>query len=395
MIAFVYGTTGELIKLAPVLRRLKNRDVAVLGLCTGQQAEQIPPMLADFGLPEPDLWLARGARGFDLERPLQIPGWFGRVGLSFARSRRGIARRLREADARPLLIVHGDTFTTIIGAGLGRLLGVPVAHIEAGMRSGDWRNPFPEELNRRATAKLARIHFAPGVRAVQNLRAEQVRGEVIDTGRNTISDNLRDLPAAVAPDIDVPPEPFGLVSLHRFELLRNRDALSSILTVLREAAAHRAPLLFVDHPITAAAVESAGLGHLFDSERFVRIPRQRYFRFLSLLKVSSFLVTDSGGSQEECAFMGHPCLVHRAVTEHETGLDGSVVLSRMNQETVRAFLSDPERFRCAPPPSAESPSEQIVRYLEERGFLPAAGGHQRRGDERTEASVPSSRTTRE
>ena len=275
---------------------------------------------------------------------------------------------LRSDGARPLMIVHGDTFTTVIGAVFGRLLRVPVAHIEAGMRSHDWRNPFPEELNRRATAKLARIHFAPGANAVENLVAERVRGEVVDTQINTISDNLRDIPGEVPPGLDVPDEPFGLVSLHRFELLNNRDELAAILEVLRESARRRR-LLFVDHPISASAVDSAGLAGLFDFERFVRIPRQRYFRFLSLLKASSFLVTDSGGSQEECAFMGHPCLIHRAVTEHQTGLGGPVVLSGMRLDTVRAFLEDPERLRCEPPVLAQSPSELIVRHLEEHGFL--------------------------
>ncbi len=380
MIGVVYGTTGELIKLAPVLRRLEERGVPVLGMCTGQQAQQIGPMLSDFGLQAPDYWLARGHRGADLERPRHIPGWLASVAGRFARRRGEIGLRLR-GDGRPLMIVHGDTFTTIIGAALGRLMRVPVAHIEAGMRSGDWRTPFPEELNRRATAKLATIHFAPGARAVANLRGEGARGEIIDTGYNTIADNLRDIPAALPPGIDVPTEPFGLVSLHRFELIESREALGAILNVLRDSAQQGTRLLFVDHPTTAAAVDSAGFAHLFDSERFVRIPRQRYFHFLALLKASSFLVTDSGGSQEECAFIGLPCLIHRAVTEHETGLDGSVVLSRMDLEVVRDFLADPGRLRTDSAPPSESPSERVVALLEERGFLePARAGSLRHED---------------
>ena len=163
----------------------------------------------------------------------------------------------------------------------------------------------------------------------------------MNTAHNTIADNVHDITAAIPPGVPAPREPFGLVSLHRQELLYNRQALSEILRVLRESAVRDRPLLFVDHPITAAAVGAAGLDPLFDGERFVRIPRQRYFRFLSLLKAGSFLVTDSGGSQEECAFMGHPCLIHRAVTEHETGLGGSVVLSRMDMGVVREFLAGP------------------------------------------------------
>jgi UDP-N-acetylglucosamine 2-epimerase (non-hydrolysing) len=369
MIAVVFGTTGELIKLAPVLRRLEDRRQTLLRLSTGQQVEQIPPMLDDFGLAQPDVWLGRGYRGGDLERPREIPVWFAQVLGSFARRRREIASRLAADDSPPLLIVHGDTMTTLAGAAMGRLLRVPVAHIEAGMRSGSWRNPFPEELNRKGTARLAHIHFAPGDRAVRNLRAESVRGKIVDTRHNTVADNVHDVTGRIPPGVPAPAGQFGLVSLHRQELLYNREALSEIVRGLRDSAARDRPMLFIDHPITAAAVEVAGLASLFDRERFVRIPRQPYFRFLSLLKASSFLVTDSGGSQEECAFMGHPCLIHRSVTEHDTGLGGSVLLSRLDMEAVRGFLGDPDRFRHPPVSVSESPSDSVVRFLEDQGFL--------------------------
>jgi UDP-N-acetylglucosamine 2-epimerase (non-hydrolysing) len=372
MIAVVFGTTGELIKLAPVLHRLHDRRVEVVGMCTGQQIEQIPVMIEDFGLPRPEFWLACGFKGNDLERPPQIPYWFSHVCSNFLRNRREIGRRLRGADHRPLLMVHGDTFTTVIGAAVGRSLRVPVAHLEAGLRSGDWRNPFPEELNRRATTKLARIHFAPGNVAVRNLASERARGEVIDTTVNTVRDNLHDIPAGLPPGVDVPRRPFGIVSIHRYELLKSANALRGILEVLRDSASRAAPLVFIDHPVTVAAIRAFGLGSLFDAERFVRIPRQRYFHFLSLLKASSFLVTDSGGSQEECAYLGHPCLIHRLVTDRHDGLDGCVVLSHMQLDIVRCFLEDPERLRHDPMHLKENPSDRVVRFLEESGFVPAA-----------------------
>jgi UDP-N-acetylglucosamine 2-epimerase (non-hydrolysing) len=376
MIGVVFGTTGELIKLAPVLRRLEDRGHLPLKVSTGQQVQQIPPMLDDFGLAQPDVWLARGYRGEDLERPREIPAWFARVFGSFVRRHREIAARLATDGASPLLIVHGDTMTTLAGAAMGRLMRLPVAHIEAGMRSGNWRNPFPEELNRKGTARLADIHFAPGDRAVRNLRSERIGGEIVDTRHNTVADNVHDVTPRIPPGVTAPEGAFGLVSLHRQELLYNREALSQIVHALRDSAERDRPLLFVDHPITAAAVESAGLTSAFDAKRFMRIPRQRYFHFLSLLKASSFLVTDSGGSQEECAFIGHPCLIHRAVTEHDTGLGGSVLLSRMDMGAVRRFLADPDSFRHPPVSVPESPSDRVVRFLEENGFMrnaPPAG----------------------
>ncbi len=367
MIVAVYGTTAELIKLAPVLRRLNDRQAPLLTLCTGQHVEQMPALLDDLALPHPNIWLGHGNNGRDLERKRNLPGWLFQVTRAFARARGDLLERLASDSASPLLLVHGDTMTTVLGALMGRLMRVPVAHVEAGIRSGDWRNPFPEELDRMAAARLARIHFAPGPHAAANLHLMNVRGEIVDTGGNTIRDALEMVPA-VAHGIDLPKEPFGIVSLHRSELLGRRSPFAAILEELRTAS-RRTRLVFIDHPVTAAAISAHRLESLFD-ERFRRIPRQRFFRFIALQKASAFVVTDSGGNQEECAQAGHPCLVHRAVTERPDGLDGgSVVLSRMSLDVVRAFLDDPSAHRTVPGDDRAHPSDSIIRHLELRGYL--------------------------
>jgi UDP-N-acetylglucosamine 2-epimerase (non-hydrolysing) len=366
VIAVVYGTTGELIKLAPLLATLEGRGQPAFTVTTAQQVRQIPDSLRDFGLRQPDLWL-RDRSTRDLEHRGQIPSWLADVARSFARSRRDVGRRLRQE--RSLLIVHGDTMTTLLGSLMGRTLGVPVGHIEAGMRSGDWRDPFPEEVIRRATSHIVKVHFAPGPKPVANLRAARVGGTIVDTGENTIRDSL-ELAATTADDAQIPAEAYGLVSLHRFELLERPERLRAILEVLSDAA-FRSRMLFVDHPVTADAIRSNGLEPLFH-DRFVRIPRRRYSGFVALVRRSRFLVTDSGGSQEECAYLGVPCLVHRGVTEHDTGLDGSVVLSRFDLDLVRRFLENPDRWRTEPRLPERSPTAVIVDFLEsERLIAPA------------------------
>ena len=113
---------------------------------------------------------ARGAGGRDLRVEPDIPGWFATVTRSCARHRSRAAAQLRGGPGRPLVLVHGDTMTTVLGAVMGRSLRAPVAHIEGGLRSYDLRHPFPEELNRRLTIALARSHYAPGAWAAANLR---------------------------------------------------------------------------------------------------------------------------------------------------------------------------------------------------------------------------------
>jgi UDP-N-acetylglucosamine 2-epimerase (non-hydrolysing) len=361
VILVVFGTTGELIKLAPVLLLLDERGHEYVLATTGQQVEQIPSFLDQFGLRQPDLWLGRGARGRDLRVNRNIPGWLSTVLRSYVRSRNELRRRLRKGSGDPLVLVHGDTMTTVLGSLLGRSLRVPVAHIEGGLRSYDLRHPFPEELNRRLASRLSRIDYAPGPWAAGNLR-----GDVVDTGTNTIRDSLELVPPG-NPTFMVHDEPFGIVSLHRFELLNSRRLLGETLEALAEAA-QRTPLFFIDHPVTVAALERFDLGRYFDATRFVRVARLLFFDFVRAARRCSFLVTDSGGTQEESYYLDRPCLVHRVRTERQEGLDENAVLSGMSIDVLRDFLADPGRYRRRTTFPAASPSQLIVDDLERRGY---------------------------
>jgi UDP-N-acetylglucosamine 2-epimerase (non-hydrolysing) len=365
VILVVFGTTGELIKLAPVLLRFDERGDSYVLASTGQQVQQIPSFLDQFGLRQPDLWLARGRRGRDLRVNGDIPGWFLEVTRSFARHRRRLRGTLVGGPGRPLVLVHGDTMTTVLGAAMGRGLRVPVAHIEGGLRSFDLRHPFPEELNRKIASTLAGIEYAPGDWAASNLR----RRAVVDTGSNTIRDSLALVPVG-DPPFALPERPFGIVSLHRFELLNSRRLLTETLEVLADAA-QQTPLLFIDHPVTVAAIERFGLERLFDGKRLIPLPRLRFFDFVRAERCSAFVVTDSGGSQEECFYLDLPCLVHRAKTERRDGIGENAVLSGLRADVLRDFLADPSRFRRRSSLPGVSPSDVIVDDLERRRFAAA------------------------
>jgi UDP-N-acetylglucosamine 2-epimerase (non-hydrolysing) len=355
VILVVFGTTGELIKLAPVLLRLDEGGHPYVLATTGQQVQQIPSFLEQFGLRQPDVWLARGAGGRDLRVNSDIPGWLARVTRAFLRERRRLKRT-------PLVLVHGDTMTTVLGSMMGRSLRATVAHIEGGLRSYDLRHPFPEELNRKLATALSRIHYAPGSWAASNL----TRGEIVDTGSNTIRDSL-ELVSDEPPALELPDAPFGIVSLHRFELLNNRRLLTQTIEVLAESA-QTTPLLFIDHSVTIAALERFGLVRHF-GDAFRRIPRLRFFDFVRVERRSSFVVTDSGGSQEECYYLDLPCLVHRVKSERREGLGENAVLSGMSADVLREFLAEPARFKRRTELTPASPSDVIVADLERRGFL--------------------------
>lgn len=367
MIAFVYGTTAELIKLAPVFHRLVEDGARPALWCTGQQIEELVGAHDRLGLPEPDVWLASGTRGRSLTRPADVPRWLAAVARTARRRRRELIRALWSDGAPPIVLVHGDTMTTVVGAVLGRWLGATVGHIEAGLRSGDLLSPFPEELDRRLTAVLAHVHYAPGAGNVVNLR--RVRGTKVDTIHNTVIDSLRLVPPGTPSGLGPLPERYGLVSLHRFELVRNGERLREAFEVLA-AHSRTVPLYAVTDPLVSAALREEGLEHLFDGVHLVRVPKLPYFEFVALLRGAAFVVTDSGGLQEECAHLDIPCLVHRLTTERSDGIGGNAVLSGFDVDVLRAFLDAPERLRGRAVPDETSPSVVIAEHLRREGYLP-------------------------
>src|SRR4029079_17451909 len=138
----------------------------------------------------------------------------------------------------------------------------------------------------------------------------------------------------------------------------NRRLLTETVDLLAEAA-ETTPLLFIDHSVTTAALERFGLTNRF-GRAFRRVPRLRFFDFVRVERRASFVVTDSGGSQEECYYLDLPCLVHRVKTERREGLSENAVLSGMSPDVLRDFLEEPARFRRTTAPVAASPSEVIV-----------------------------------
>jgi UDP-N-acetylglucosamine 2-epimerase (non-hydrolysing) len=363
MIAIVAGTTAELIKIAPVRRALADRGADVALWSTAQHTNEVPQTLADLELPPPDRELVPERHRAHVARTGQVPMWVLRVLGTAVAQRRALGAAITR-DGRPgLVVVHGDTFTTVLGALVGRLLGARVAHVEAGLRSGSVLSPFPEEINRRIVARFTDIHFAPTDREVQNLR--RARGVVVRTGANTVVDALR-FALEGSQSVDALPEEFGLVTLHRFELLRNADRFVEILETLHE---HRTktPLIMLAGEAERSRIAELGLERLFD-DQFLLWDKRAYARFLPLLVRASFVVTDSGGLQEECAVLGVPCAVHRARTERHQGLGRNVVLTGMGMPALRDFLTGWRELRVPSELDRYHPSERIAATLAELGY---------------------------
>ena len=313
----VYGTRPEAIKMAPVISALRRRPdrFALTVVTTGQHRELLEPVQELFGL-RPDLDLR-------LMTPDQTLN-----GLA-ASSLAALDEVLR--DRRPdWLLVQGDTTTAMSAALAAFHRGVRVGHVEAGLRTGDLTQPFPEEANRRIIDLLAAALFAPTERAGRALLAEGRERSQVHVVGNTVIDALRSLDFA-APES--PERPEVLITVHRRESFGS--PLRGIFSALRRLA-ESFPEVVWKYPVhrnpnvSGPAVEQlSGLPNLELCEPL------GYRELMVLLARCRFVLTDSGGLQEEAPAFGKPVLVLRETTERPEGIEAGV---------ARLVGTDPERI---------------------------------------------------
>ncbi|HWL80648.1 MAG TPA: UDP-N-acetylglucosamine 2-epimerase (non-hydrolyzing) [Roseomonas sp.] len=274
-------------------------------LHTGQHAD--PMMfgahLADLGLPEPEISLGVAAGGGHA-------AFTGRTMIACA--------DLWMAHRPALVVVAGDVDGALAAALGARKLGIPVAHLEAGLRCGD--RDMPEEINRRAVDAISDLLWAPDHATAARLLAEGHAPEAVRAVGNAMIDTLLvRLPAALARPLPegLAPSGYGLVTLHRPANVDDPASLAALLAALGQAAAHL-PLAWPLHPRTAARLRAFGL----TPPPGVRmLPPLGYLDFLGLLARARLVATDSGGVQEEAAVLDRPCLTLRPSTERPVTLD--------------------------------------------------------------------------
>ncbi len=307
----VLGTRPEAIKLAPVVAALAARGQAVTLLSTGQHRDLARIALADFDLAA-DLDL-------DLMQPGQTPAGF----IAAALPALGEAiNRLRPA----CVVVQGDTASTLAGALAATYARLPVAHVEAGLRSGS-TDPFPEDMHRRLVAQLAQRHFAPTASAAAALAREGVAAATVAVTGNTGIDALHLADARLTADAGLraqvaaalpPPSgrPLVLVTAHRRENHAHMAAIAGAVATL--ARTREVEVVVALHPNPAAgAVLAAALSGLAG---VTLVPPLGYLAFVTLLKAARLILTDSGGVQEEAPAFGTPVLVLRDTTERPEGV---------------------------------------------------------------------------
>jgi UDP-N-acetylglucosamine 2-epimerase (non-hydrolysing) len=370
---FVLGTAAELIKVFPIIKQAEARGIAWTVLSTGQSGINFWREYEEFGLPM-SCAMTAVETGRDLADHGSALRWFikawcwnPRKGLRTADDtdggRQAGERRLAgDRTASNLVVVHGDTLSTIVGAHWGRRQGWPLVHVEAGLRSNRLFSPFPEEITRRLVSRWADFHMTPDAWAADNLRRAGCHGRVVDTGANTLVDAI-DWILERNHSHNRRMERYAVANLHRFENLNTAPRWAFLIETLEKAARQR-PVVLVLHPQTRYKIDRhRGLRSRLERAGVTLVDRLPFRQFIQLLADAELVISDGGSNQEECFYLGTPCLLLRDTTERQVGLGSTAVLAGFRGNIVDEFLSDPQRYRRPPWRPAQSPSAVILDVL--------------------------------
>jgi|JI8StandDraft_1071087.scaffolds.fasta_scaffold79183_2 UDP-N-acetylglucosamine 2-epimerase (non-hydrolysing) len=323
----VFGTRPEAVKLAPVVHALKNSAALTpVVAITAQHREMLDQMM----------------KWFDVKADYDLDLMKHGQSLAELTSRvlTGMDDLLKK-DRPDLLLVQGDTVTVMAAALAAFYHKVPVGHVEAGLRTNDRYNPFPEEMSRRQTGRIATLHFAPTPLAVKNLASEGITENVFMTG-NTVIDALLDTANRLTEDT-IDQSLFGAADFEKYKVLlvtaHRREnwgqGMDEIALALRQIA-EEFPDVQILYPIHRNPVVRQSIEPVFaGQERLVLVEPLDYVPFVSAMRRCHFILTDSGGVQEEAPALGKPVLVMRTNTERPEAVNaGAARLVGVNQNTI-------------------------------------------------------------
>lgn len=324
----VVGARPNFMKVAPLHRALeRSEEFESLIVHTGQHYDEKMSdiFFRQLGMPEPDEYLGIGS-GSHAEQTARVMVAFEEVVL-----------RLKP----DLVIVVGDVNSTVACSLVAAKLHIPVAHVEAGLRSGD--RTMPEEINRLVTDSISDYLFVTEQSGIDNLQKEGVEDSIVHFVGNLMIDSLVDAQdkasgVDIKPYLKKPDEPFVLVTMHRPGNVDNVDGFSEIVRTLEKIAASGYQIVFPIHPRTRKRLSEFGLSERVESlDALSMVEPLGYLEFLACMMNATAVVTDSGGIQEETTYLGVPCITVRPNTERPVTIHlGTNVLSELDAD----FISD-------------------------------------------------------
>ncbi len=364
MIAVVAGTRPNFIKVAPIIRELGLRGIPFRFIHTGQHYdfEMSATFLSHLELPNPDYNLEVGS---------------GSHGLQTGKALISLEKVFSELEP-DLVVVVGDVNSTLAGALAAVKLNIPVAHVEAGLRSYD--RTMPEEINRVVTDSISTLLFTTSEDACDNLKAEGISDDRIHFVGNVMIDSLvKAIPridnSTIMKDIGITAGSYLYVTLHRPSNVDSKEILLATLTALRELGAKQLTIVFPLHPRTKKMLQKLGL--LESAEDILdlnMIDPVGYFDSLSLIKNAKLVLTDSGGIQEETTYLKVPCLTLRPNTERPITI--TVGTNTLLDKGAEMIVPEAEKILSGDIKAGNIPelwdgkaSQRIVKLIFDAGYI--------------------------
>jgi UDP-N-acetylglucosamine 2-epimerase (non-hydrolysing) len=347
---FVIGTRAQLVKMAPVLRLSVDEQLPHTVWLAGQHSQAIDELFVDLRLRSP---IAAFSFRRENSSILKLASWMPRATLACAKYVRLESKR---SGKTPLVIVHGDTASTLVGALAGTVAGGEVVHLESGLSSGALLDPFPEEIVRRLTFMLTRLALCPNADACDRMR-KYARCRVVNTEENTLLDCVRYALAGSRNDPLLVAESYFVASIHRFQNIYQRSNLRKIVDEL-VAVSKVGKVYFVLHPPTRLRLKKLGLWRELQAARGISLlERAPFSQFLRLLAGARGVFSDGGSNQEELSYLGVPTVLFRNRSERPDGLRANVILRSDIRSSLTEFISSGELDSLRSPSKIDVDSE--------------------------------------
>lgn len=353
MIHVVLGTKAQYIKTAPLLRLMDDTNVDYRLIDLGQHGELTKTLRQELAVRDPDVFLGGDA---DITTIPQAAWWAVKLAV-FTLNKRRVAKDVFGRRAG-VVVIHGDTPSTLLSMLLAKRVGLAVAHLEAGLTSKRLTRPFPEEAIRRIVMRYADILFTPDDTATAHLERlatkKRIRGTIVPLGANTGAEQLSLGEITAGGPV--------VATMHRVENVTSKTRVEQFVQLLLTIVATR-PVTLVTHGPTKRALTQQGADVRLVEAGVTMVDLLPHDTFVRLLTGAPFVITDGGSIQEECARIGVPTLLWRDATERGDGLNQNVVLSGYDDSIIHTFLTGFAELRCAPTPLTTRPSQVALDTL--------------------------------
>lgn len=359
MIHIFVGTKAQFIKMAPIMHELDRRGIIYNFIDAGQHAGLTSDLVDQFELRTPDVYLRESNK--NIVSLTEAISWITESTWDLISKKNEIYEGIFNGKGGVCLI-HGDTLTTLLSLMHAKRCGLKVAHVEAGLRSHHFFDPFPEEIIRVITMKYSDLLFAPSTWAYENICKMGYKNKSINIEYNTGLDSVR-FAMQMMNGRYRPTEPYVVFTTHRFETIFSRKRMTKIVS-LAERIAKDYKVLFVLHEPTYRQLLRYKLYDVVKkNKRIETLSLQAYPVFIDLLAGAEYIVTDGGSIQEESYFINIPCLVMRENTERMEGLGENIYLAGFDENSIEKFFDQIPSLRRKETEIKKSPSSCIVDYI--------------------------------